>query len=144
MRVIIFFDSTQHILHFQTSKKASDMKAIIWSIILCLGISASAAYANTQCAGERDARSLNGNVETHIQFVNHHPSDVFLYWINYDGERQFYQTIPSGEVRRQETFLTHPWVITDDEDKCLAIYYPDGQPRTIDMYPCGVRSRRCR
>jgi hypothetical protein len=29
--------------------------------------------------------------------------------------------------------LTHPWVITDEDDNAWYVYFPDAQPRTIEI-----------
>lgn len=34
--------------------------------------------------------------------------------------------IQPGDKVVQQTYVTHPWVITDTSNNCLGVYYPDG------------------
>jgi hypothetical protein len=55
---------------------------------------------------------------------------VRLYWLDYSGKRKLYATIKQGAQYTQQTFDSHPWVVTDADDKCLAVLVPDiGQTR---------------
>ncbi len=45
-----------------------------------------------------------------IEFVNLEPFAVDIYWINYSGDRVFYNTIGVGGSYYQGTFITHPWI----------------------------------
>jgi len=57
---------------------------------------------------------------------------VRLYWLDYEGKRVLYGNIPEGQTVRQPTFTSHPWVITDTNDKCLELYIPKaGNPEHI-------------
>jgi hypothetical protein len=44
-----------------------------------------------------------------------------------------YQTLEDDESYEQDTFLTHPWVITDADDNAWYVYFPDAQPRTVEI-----------
>lgn len=48
-----------------------------------------------------------------IQFVNLEPFAVDIYWINYMGDRVFYNTIAIGGSYFQGTFITHPWIAAE-------------------------------
>lgn len=84
--------------------------------------------ASKNCSGETSLRSLSFEGKTFITFINETSKDVKLYWIDYDGGRIFYGTLKSGESKRQKVYLTHPFVLTDRNDKCLAIYLPTLEP----------------
>jgi hypothetical protein len=47
-----------------------------------------------------------------------------VYWINYEGERQNKQMLRHGDHFSTGTYLTHPWLVTDENDKPLGLYYP--------------------
>ena len=67
------------------------------------------------CPGEGSTRSLYSDHPTALIFVNaaRSPEDYMsVYWLDYDGTRQHYFDLYPGERRRQETFLTHPWLVT--------------------------------
>ncbi|HUI05405.1 MAG TPA: hypothetical protein VL486_00205 [Verrucomicrobiae bacterium] len=72
-------------------------------------------------------------VPTAIVFVNRSPGVRRVYWLNFKGERQLYLTLKPGESGDQKTYLGHPWVVTDDHDNALGLYYPDGQTRVVTL-----------
>ena len=77
--------------------------------------------------------SINSDVETKITFINQAPETIRIYWLNFEGERVLYHTLKPGESAEQITFLTHPWLITDENDNAWQLYYPDAQPRKIEI-----------
>lgn len=83
------------------------------------------------CQHETQQRSHNGNVATEITFTNQRQQTLHIYWLNYQGKRIFYQSLQAGQNYLQPTYVTHPWVITSEQGKCLGIYYPDAQPRNV-------------
>jgi von Hippel-Lindau disease tumor supressor len=58
------------------------------------------------------AISANGDTEAQIDFVNHLNEAVDVYWIDYSGDRQFYNTLAADSSYIQLTYITHPWLIT--------------------------------
>ena len=84
-------------------------------------------------AEEKGIKSENGDVEAKIKFDNKSGKTTKVYWLDYDGNRKLYQTLKDGESYEQGTFLTHPWLITDDDDNAWYVYFPDGQPRTVEI-----------
>jgi VHL beta domain len=85
---------------------------------------------NASCRDERGLRSVKGNVHTNMKFVNRTNQEVRSYWLDYNGRRVFYKAIPPNGNYTQPTFQTHPWVITDQRDKCLDIYVSN-QPSAV-------------
>jgi hypothetical protein len=79
--------------------------------------------------------STHGKVETSIRFLNNSGQPIKIYWLDYEGNRQLRATVADGGAHGwQRTFLTHPWLITDLDDNAWSIYYPDAQPRTVEVF----------
>jgi len=78
-----------------------------------------------RCATESRYKSVEGKQPITVTFLNQSGSPLRLYWLDYGGHRKLYSTIMQGETHTQPTFLTHPWVIADLADKCVAVYLPD-------------------
>ena len=78
-------------------------------------------------------KSIDSKVETSIKFVNRSGQTIKVYWLDYDGNRKLYKTLLARQLYDQETFLTHPWLITDENDKAWHIYFADAQPRTVEI-----------
>jgi hypothetical protein len=102
---------------------------------LCLAIllaRAPSAYADKKHpAEEKGTKSTSGDVETTIKFVNKSKQTIKVYWLDYDGDRVFYNTLEDGESYEQQTYVTHPWLITDEKENAWYVYFPDAQTRTV-------------
>src|SRR3989441_2568217 len=80
--------------------------------------------ARYACSLEPTFHSINGDVSTFIRFVNQTAGPVTVYWLNYEGQRVFYNTLAAGESYVQQTFITHPWIATDASGACLGLWLP--------------------
>jgi mannose-6-phosphate isomerase-like protein (cupin superfamily) len=85
-------------------------------------------------AEAKGIKSTHHKVETTIKFVNRSRQTIKVYWLDYEGNRQFRATVKEGDsYESKRTYLTHPWLITDTEDNAWSIYFPDAQPRTVEI-----------
>lgn len=68
------------------------------------------------CPGEfaNDLRSHDSGVPTEITFVNGMPDAISVFWIDYEGQAQYYATLSPGELLVQSTFLMHPWLVISE------------------------------
>jgi hypothetical protein len=78
------------------------------------------------CQNTIKYRSLSDKIPTTIQVINKRKLPIKVYWINYQGKRQYYFDLEARKKRNQKTFVSHPWLITDDQDSqtCLGIFFP--------------------
>jgi hypothetical protein len=79
------------------------------------------------------AKSLNADIKTNLKVTNTSEETLKVYWLNYDGKREFYATLKPGESFNSDTFVTHPWLVTDAKEKAWALFYPDAQARVVDV-----------
>ena len=88
--------------------------------------------ATQDCNQESSLRSLNYDVPTFIRFTNTRSGPVVIYWINYEGQRDpsedQKETLAPGQSGVRQTFLTHPFLVTDASGRCLGIYQPAKEP----------------
>lgn len=94
--------------------------------------------ALASCPGEGSSRSVHSAQPTTLLFTNEaeSPEDVIsVYWLDYDGHRQHYFDLFPGETRLQETYLTHPWLVTfpvpGGGEVCHGIFNPLPGPGQI-------------
>lgn len=84
------------------------------------------------CSQESSVRSVSYEVPTYIRFNNTTAQSIIVYWLNYEGQRDPTEnqkiTIAPGQSGFRITFLTHPFLVTDANGKCLAIYQPIREP----------------
>jgi hypothetical protein len=111
------------------------MKALSLCLLFAALTTAAAPLAadTRHAAEEAGIKSDNSDVETKITFSNQSQKPIRIYWLNFEGERVLYHTLNPGEEVEQVTFLTHPWLITDEEDNAGKLYSPDAQPRKIEI-----------
>jgi hypothetical protein len=58
-------------------------------------------------------KSTSCEVAARLRFENIKPEPVHLFWIYYSGSPVLYKTIKPGEAYQINTYMTHPWVVTD-------------------------------
>ena len=76
------------------------------------------------CAREPDLRSLSSEESLHIVFHNTTQTPLTLTWLDFNGRRVSYATLPPGESYRQQTYVTHPWLALDADGHCVAAFLP--------------------
>jgi uncharacterized repeat protein (TIGR01451 family) len=76
------------------------------------------------CSLESTLKSLNADTATSIDFVNQTLETVHTYWLDYNGQRVFYESVPAGNSFLQTTFVTHPWIVIGESGKCYGIFSP--------------------
>jgi len=79
---------------------------------------------NHGCSMLNVLKSIEGKNKISVRFVNSHGNLIHIYWINYQGKEVFYKTLQKGKSYLQRTYLTHPWVIRDNNKRCLGSYEP--------------------
>lgn len=93
----------------------------------------SSAGRGERCPQEAGRRSQVSTTSTAIQFVNNTTGAIRTYWLDFQGQRKFYAELQPGQSVRQQTYLTHPWVITDGGDNCLRFLMPAPRPITASV-----------
>jgi VHL beta domain len=78
----------------------------------------STAGAVAGCTITQD-RSTGGTIPTSIEFVNATNAVVLVYWLDYNGVRQFWFRLQAGVHFVQQTFVGHAWVVTDTAGTCI-------------------------
>ncbi|TDC79252.1 hypothetical protein E1193_19295 [Micromonospora sp. KC606] len=73
---------------------------------------------------ESSLRSSSGGSSTYVEFVNSSQIPVAVFWLDHSGRRQWYKTLWPGQSYRQQTFVGHPWVVTDRSGRALACFLP--------------------
>jgi hypothetical protein len=80
---------------------------------------------------EAKLRSVSATNPTTIIFDNRTSKDYLLFWLDFEGNRKPYGTLFAGHKLGQNTYATHPWVITDANQNAIAIYIADNQPARV-------------
>jgi hypothetical protein len=85
------------------------------------------------CSAEDTERSHSSQISTNIRFINKKTFRVKVYWIDFTGKRQHYFDLEPDEIRDQQTFVTHPWLVTEagDNQPCINIFFPNEKPGIV-------------
>ncbi|MGK5441793.1 hypothetical protein ACSNN7_08215 [Micromonospora sp. URMC 105] len=78
---------------------------------------------------EHSLRSSGGGAETFVDFVNDRDGHVVVYWLDHHGQRRRYAVLEAGRSYRQQTYVGHPWVVTDGGGRALACFLPAPETR---------------
>jgi dipeptidyl-peptidase-4 len=73
-------------------------------------------------------RSRDNGAETEVTFQNRTSAPVRLFWVDADGERKEYATVPAGGEHRQHTFAGHAWLVTTADGAPLAGFVAEAAP----------------
>lgn len=78
----------------------------------------------SSCADEGTIRSATGPA-TKVRFTNSGDGRITVYWLDSQGKRVSYRSLTKGQSYEQPTYVTHPWLITNEQGQCLGIYTPE-------------------
>jgi TIR domain/VHL beta domain len=85
------------------------------------------------CDEEQNLRSLGTLKPTSISFINNREKEIHVYWLNQNGNRVLYAKLSKFQSINIQTYISHPWVITDISDVCFAIYMPTPHEQQISI-----------
>jgi VHL beta domain len=90
------------------------------------------------CSQEEILSSQSSVDETRIRFVNQSSTAVRIYWLDYQGRRQLIHDLGPGQEEVQQTWQTHPFVLTSTQNpQCVQIVRAGAEPV---MVPIGGES----
>jgi TonB family protein len=95
-------------------------------VVMTVTVNFSLELDARPCAAEASLKSAGGGAAASLEFVNESGALRKLYWLDSAGARRLFQTIAPGATYAQRSYVGHPWVVTDIQDTCVAIYVPTG------------------
>lgn len=89
--------------------------------------SLSDGIKKVSCSEEGNVKSASGK-SINIDIVNSTDKKIKIYWLNSLGKRMPYNNgLASKSTHKQQTYVTHPWLIADENDNCIQIYVPENE-----------------
>ena len=89
----------------------------------CLGVGGAPQGAKSDagsgCPVPGSVRSVDSKRPAVIQFANSSGRPLKIYWLDFQGRRQFYHELKSGQDYRQPTYVNHPWIAVDSAGTCV-------------------------
>jgi hypothetical protein len=117
----------------------SGMRRALLAALLA-ALSSSTAYAQNElrdvgCAAESGLRAVDEKTMTEVTFFNQSPAPIRTYRLDGQGNRKFGAEIRPGDSYVQQTYVTHPWVVTKTTAKtCVAIFQPDAKSAIVVVH----------
>jgi von Hippel-Lindau disease tumor supressor len=99
------------------------------------GAQAQNELRDVGCAGETALRAIDEKTLTEVIFFNQSPAPIRTYWLDHQGNRKFGSEIRPGDSYVQQTYVTHPWVVTKSGAKtCVAIFQPEASSAIVVVH----------
>jgi hypothetical protein len=87
------------------------------------------------CGGEARLHSVDSVKSTEVIFFNQSTVPIRTYWLDFEGKRIFRSEIRPGDSFVQQTYVTHPWVVTNSSTRdCVAIFQPDSSAAIVVVH----------
>lgn len=93
------------------------------------------AHAEERCAEERGAKSAASNTPSVIIFNNNTAAPIKIFWLDFQGGREFFGELAAGTNYRQETYVDHLWVVTNAQGGCLGFYKAEAATQEVTIRP---------
>ena len=108
-------------------------------VVVLLAVAGAAQAQNelhdVGCGGEYRLRSLEDTKPAEVIFFNQSTRTIRTYWLDHEGRREFKSEIPPGDSFVQQTYVTHPWVVTSSKTKdCVGIYQPESSSSIVVVH----------
>ncbi len=78
-------------------------------------------------------KSLNSATPAKITFINKSGMYRSIMWLDFKGRPKDYANLNSGQEVTLDTFLTHPWMVTDGPGNCIEIVMPHAGTRVVTL-----------
>jgi hypothetical protein len=90
--------------------------------ILPTGAFNKPALVPIRCDHASSLRSGSSTATTTIQFSNRAGEAISLFWVNRDGQKEPYGTVPPGSQLQMQTYQGHPWLVENTRGQCLEFF----------------------
>jgi hypothetical protein len=87
--------------------------------------------AQRSCSERANLRSERSDTPAKITFVHYSGPRRDVHWLDYSGQARNMITVKPGQQTTADTFLTHPWMITDASGNCIEIVLPRPVPSVV-------------
>lgn len=92
-----------------------------------------ASVADPSCKKLWKIKSQNSNTPTTITFINNSGLIRDILWLDFKGQPKNYASLNNGEQVTLQTFMTHPWMVTNGPGDCINIVLPRAGSRTVTL-----------
>jgi hypothetical protein len=90
---------------------------------------------DSACSNERSFKSTAGVTKATLTIINNTDQPVQSLWLDYNGKRVFYEQIAAHTQYKQQTWLTHPWIVASLDGACYRLAVMTSLEQTITVNP---------
>ncbi len=91
------------------------------------------AKVAANCRSVGKLRSQNSDVPVSVTFRNKTNSMRSVMWINFEGQPENYANLQPGQKIKIDTYVTHPWMMTDGPGNCAEVFMPKRGVERFDI-----------
>ncbi len=91
------------------------------------------AKVAANCRSVGKLRSQNSDVPVSVTFRNKTNSMRSVMWINFEGQAENYANLQPGQRITIDTYVTHPWMMTDGPGNCAEVFMPKQGVKRFDI-----------
>ncbi|WP_373502595.1 hypothetical protein [Aestuariivirga sp.] len=91
------------------------------------------AKVAANCRSVGKLRSQNSDVPISVTFRNKTNSMRSVMWINFEGQPENYADLQPGQKITIDTYVTHPWMMTDGPGNCAEVFMPKQGVKRFDI-----------
>jgi hypothetical protein len=113
-----------------------NLRALVFASLVAMllpGCAGPVSPKTLDASQEKAVKSLSSDTKAQITFVNKSGQRINVYWLDFSGHRVLYKMLEAGESYDQQTFLTHPWLVTDSGDNAWNIFLAGTQPTVVEI-----------
>lgn len=108
------------------------MKTLIRKTVLALAMlsaipapaSAAPYERGARCAAEVGQYSRMSSAMSDMTIVNRSHGIIYIYWINFHGQREYFGRLAPGQAKSVATYVGHAWVVSDGAENCQRVIHP--------------------
>ena len=100
-------------------------------------VSASREVPDPPCRNRKNIRSMVSEEKTKLTFINRSGATRNILWLDFASNTRSFGRLKNGEQIDLDTFVTHPWMVTNSSGACLQIIEPDAGGRVVVLEGSG-------
>ncbi len=105
-------------------------------------VSASKDVPDPPCRNRGNLRSQMSDEATKLTFINRSGATRNIVWLDFASNAKSFGRLKNGDQIELDTFLTHPWMVTDSGGACLQIVMPEPGGRVVELGGSGGQSSK--
>lgn len=101
----------------------------VFTAVVILASASSAAAESCDLFGK--IKSLKSVKPVTVTFINKTTEPRYVDWLDFKGEQENRALLQPGGKTTVKTFVSHPWMFSDEPGNCHEIYLPKAKDKTF-------------